>query len=605
MARKNLLLVDADSRSLRVLEVSLRQAGFTVTSCKDGEDALAKVESNPPDLIITDTRLPKRDGYSLVQALKDNPDWATIPVVFLTSQKSVEDKIRGLEYGVEDYLTKPIFVRELLARVSLLLARRARETMLSARLGEGRTRFSGSTEDVSIVDLFQTFEIARKTGILHLNNGAMHAKAYFRDGKVVDAELGTLRGEEAIYRTLVWKEAEFEVEFTPVEVDDVLGVSTQAILMEGMRRVDEWSRVSEQLPPLDGVYRLDQEALSARLGAIPDELHGILRLFDGKRSLYGVVDESPFEDLSTLQTLAKLYFEGLLLEVRPEPARAISQPPLAVEAGPNTKRSERPAAASTPPKKPSTVPPRPRSVPPNEGDDRLRRMLDKVPEDAVVPAASEVPPSRVALELSDDDVESVRDDEPSQVQLDSIPASRRSAIPLPPGVARTSGPMVVYLLFGVAVVVVASLLIGRSLVRGPHDAEQLELRRDAVTNPPDASSVRLASVAEEAGLATSVASPGVDLLDASAPLDASTDAGADSGVRETARAALQRGDTARAIEIATEAVKRNPKNASSWLVLGAAYEARGEHGRAVGTYRKCADQADSRGVEECAALAGL
>ncbi len=127
MAKQQLLLVDADSRSVRVLEVSLKKAGYSVTTAKDGADALAKIELSTPDLILSDTRLPKLDGYALVRKLKERAEWSTIPVVFLTSQKSIEDKIRGLELGVEDYLTKPIFVRELIARVNLLLARRTRE----------------------------------------------------------------------------------------------------------------------------------------------------------------------------------------------------------------------------------------------------------------------------------------------------------------------------------------------------------------------------------------------------------------------------------------------------------------------------------------------
>src|SRR6202163_4971140 len=131
VAKQKLLLVDADPRSVRVLEVSLKKAGYSVTTATDGLDALAKVELSPPDLVLSDTRLPNLDGYAFVRRLKERPEWATIPVVFLTSQKSVEDKIRGLELGVEDYLTKPIFVRELLARVNMLLARRPREGIAS------------------------------------------------------------------------------------------------------------------------------------------------------------------------------------------------------------------------------------------------------------------------------------------------------------------------------------------------------------------------------------------------------------------------------------------------------------------------------------------
>ncbi len=315
MAKQKLLLVDADPRSVRVLEVSLKKAGYSVTTATDGLDAVAKIESLTPDLVLSDTRLPKLDGYSLVRKLKERPEWSAIPVVFLTSQKSIEDKIRGLELGVEDYLTKPIFVRELIARVNLLLARRTQENIAASttKTMTGRTRFSGSTQDMAVVDLLQTFEVSRKSGVVHLRGPSQEGHIYFRDGKVVDAELGRLRGEEAIYRVLIWNEAAFEVEFKTISNEDIIGGSTQAILMEGMRRVDEWGRLCEQLPPLTTVFEIDDQQLLERLNEIPDELNGILRLFDGKRTLAEVIDDSPFEDLSTLSTITKLFFEGLLV----------------------------------------------------------------------------------------------------------------------------------------------------------------------------------------------------------------------------------------------------------------------------------------------------
>ena len=313
MAKKQLLLVDADPRSVRVLEVSLKKSGYSVTTASDGADALAKIEFSAPDLILSDTRLPRLDGYELVRRMKDKPEHAHIPVVFLTSQKSIEDKIRGLELGVEDYLTKPIFVRELIARVNLLLARRTQERMATAMPMSRRTRLSGSLEDMGVVDLLQTFEISRKTGVGKIGNGRREARIYFRDGKVVDAELGRLRGEEAVYRALIWTTGTFEVEFSPIDREDIIPTSTQGLLMEGMRRVDEWGRLLEQLPPLATIFDVDHEQLVERLNEIPDDLNGILRLFDGKRTLLDVIDDSPFEDLSTLSTITKLFFEGLLV----------------------------------------------------------------------------------------------------------------------------------------------------------------------------------------------------------------------------------------------------------------------------------------------------
>ncbi len=318
MAKEQLLLVDADARSLRVLEVSLRKAGYNVTVATDGEEALRKVESSAPDLVLSDVKLPRMDGYAFVRKLKERPEWSRIPVVFLTSQRSVEDKIRGLELGVEDYLTKPIFVRELLARVQLLLARREKDSMAMSKPAQsaGRTHFSGSIQDMAVVDLLQTFEVSRKTGVVHLKSGLQQAHVYFRDGKVLDAELGVLTGEEAIYRALTWNEATFEVSFEPVTRRDAIEASTQGVLMEGMRRLDEWSRMTEQLPPLHRALEVDHAELGFRIGEIPDEVNGILRLVDGKRSMLEVIEESPFEDLSTLSTLSKLYFEGLLIPAK-------------------------------------------------------------------------------------------------------------------------------------------------------------------------------------------------------------------------------------------------------------------------------------------------
>ena len=319
MPKQHLLLVDSDARSTRVLEVNLRQAGYNVTTSADGDDALEKAEIITPDLILTDTVLPKRDGFSLVQSIKAKAELANIPIVFLTNQKSVEDKVRGLELGVEDYLVKPIFVRELLSRVQILLQKRDHDSLANRQSLSGRTKFAGSTNDMAIVDLLQTFEVSRKSGVLRVEYQKQVAEIFFRDGRIVDASCGRLRGEEAIYRTLLWTNAQFAVEFTQVKNEETVTVTTQGILMEGMRRLDEWQRILEQIPPTTTVFVVSHDELAERLHEIPDELNGILKLFDGRRNVLDVVDDSPFEDLSTLSTVSKLYFEGLIVATADEP----------------------------------------------------------------------------------------------------------------------------------------------------------------------------------------------------------------------------------------------------------------------------------------------
>ncbi len=359
MAKQSLLLVDGDTKSLRVLEVSLKKSGFNVTTAINGGDALTKVETAAPDLIISDTNMPEMDGFELVARLKQHVDWATIPFIFLTSQSDVEDKIRGLELGVEDYLTKPIYIKEILTRVKILLQRKQRLS-LEENKRESRTKFAGQLSDMAVVDLIQTIEISRKSGVIQFKHpDGKRAAIYFRNGKVIDAELGRLGGDEAVYRLLVWSEGEFEVEFKNVRRKDVIEPSSQGLLMEGMRRVDEWGRLCEQLPPLETVFEVDYRELSERLAEIPDEINGILRLFDGRRTLMQVVDDCDFPDLEALNVISKLYFEGLVYDARAGLRHNDEPTPATPELGGWLAEGAAPASSTTTGGAPATEAPRP------------------------------------------------------------------------------------------------------------------------------------------------------------------------------------------------------------------------------------------------------
>ncbi len=405
MAKQSLLLVDGDTKSLRVLEVSLKKAGFNVTTAVNGADALAKVETSAPDLIISDTKMAEMDGFELVERLKHNVDWAPIPFIFLTSQSDVEDKIRGLELGVEDYLTKPIYIKEIVTRVKILLQKKQRVALEDGNKRESRTKFAGQLSDMAVVDLIQTIEISRKSGVIHFTHpDGKRGAIYFRNGKVIDAELGRLGGEEAVYRLLVWGEGEFEVEFKNVRRKDVIELSSQGLLMEGMRRVDEWGRLCEQLPPLETVFEVDYRELAERLAEIPDEINGILRLFDGRRTLMQVVDDCDFSDLEALNVVSKLYFEGLIYDAStgsaPSEAEAsehpdlegwLQEPQMPADAQPT------PSAASV--REPAPAMPRP--APPVAQEPPVAPVvIAEPPPNAVAPIAAE-PPAPVEEEKRD------------------------------------------------------------------------------------------------------------------------------------------------------------------------------------------------------------
>lgn len=320
MAKRNILLVDADPRHLRVMEVALRNAGYAVTPATDGAAALASAEAITPDLVIAATGLPGLDGFALCQRMKQHPRLEAVPFVFQSDDASVESKVRGLELGAEDYLTHPIYTRELVARVRAVLHKRDRAR---AEAG-GKRRFYGTLGDMGVVDLIQTMARGHKSGTIHIERPGHHATLWFRDGALIDASTGALQGEEAVYRALCWESGEFDVDFRPPERPAAIATPTADLLMEGLRRVDEWNRIGEQLPPLDTVFEVDYPELAERLAELPDEANTLLRLFDGRRTALDAIDDAALPDLAALTLLSRLYFEGVIrrLDGPPEPAPA-------------------------------------------------------------------------------------------------------------------------------------------------------------------------------------------------------------------------------------------------------------------------------------------
>lgn len=325
MAKPRLLLVDGDPRFLRVMEVSLRKAGFHVSAATTARQALELCAREVPDLILSDTRLPEEPGFELARRVKADPRLREVAFVFLSSLKAVEDRVRALELGVEEVLAKPVYIREVVARVRFLLQRRQRE---AAAFGEPRGRFAGELADLGVVDLVQLLELGRKTCVLRLlGRDGRTGALWWREGRIVDAELGAGTGEAAFYRLLAWQEGAFSVDFGPVEREERIALGTGALLLEGVRRLDEWSRAAERLPPLDGVYEPDPWRLAALPPgeAPPAEL---LRLLDGRRTLEQVIEEAAGDDLAAAERLARLYADELIRPARGEYAMTPQPGPL-------------------------------------------------------------------------------------------------------------------------------------------------------------------------------------------------------------------------------------------------------------------------------------
>jgi two-component system, OmpR family, KDP operon response regulator KdpE len=117
---RNILVVDDERPIRRALEVTLTRAGYRVSTATDGSEALTAAALDPPDLVILDLMLPDADGAEVCSQLRD---WLRAPILLISAVGDEQDKIRALDAGADDYLTKPFGIGELLARVRALLRR--------------------------------------------------------------------------------------------------------------------------------------------------------------------------------------------------------------------------------------------------------------------------------------------------------------------------------------------------------------------------------------------------------------------------------------------------------------------------------------------------
>lgn len=123
MAKGKILLIDDHRTVLRLLEAILKLRGYELLYAENGQQGMAMARQEQPDLILLDVMMPEIDGFKVCQYLKEQPDTAHIPVVFLTARGAEDDLATGRRVGAEGFLTKPFLAKEVLDLIERLLAR--------------------------------------------------------------------------------------------------------------------------------------------------------------------------------------------------------------------------------------------------------------------------------------------------------------------------------------------------------------------------------------------------------------------------------------------------------------------------------------------------
>lgn len=371
MDNPTILVADGDPKNLQILRESLEASGFEVIVASDGLQAWQKISSDVPDLILSEVNLPKLDGFQLLEKLKADPVTSSIPLMFLTNRRELQDRVRSLRGGVKDYMIKPLHVKEVIARVRMILRRmeRIREEEI-----ESNHKLAGRLEEFSVIDLIENFGMERKTGILTLYNANNRSgEIYFRDGAVINASLGNLRAEKAVYQMLPWKRGHFTMTFKEISVADEIAVSNLGLLLQGFKRMEERERMFKMLPSPETTFVTTETFRNIiQKRELTTDVAKFIALVDGKRDILQIIDESTYDDIKTLERLVKLYQQGFIKPTKTAMAgdeelgdmvTSIAEPKIMEQFGLGSTRETRPVARQTPPRE--TPPPvRPKPTPP-------------------------------------------------------------------------------------------------------------------------------------------------------------------------------------------------------------------------------------------------
>ena len=132
MSKGKILVVDDEIYIVHILDFSLGMEGYEVVTALDGEQALERVASEKPDLIVLDIMMPKLDGYEVCRAVKSNPATKNVPVILLSAKGRNVDQKMGFDVGADDYITKPFSPRKLVERINQLLGQTISERPASS-----------------------------------------------------------------------------------------------------------------------------------------------------------------------------------------------------------------------------------------------------------------------------------------------------------------------------------------------------------------------------------------------------------------------------------------------------------------------------------------
>lgn len=312
-----ILIADADRERARRIAQPLTERGVRVSFAATGPAALEAALGDLPSALIATDALPLIDAQRLAEILRANPRTRTIRLIYAGADAAARRE--QFDETVAD-------AGDAAERALALLGKREQQAPVE-RATAGASTVEGDLAQIALVDVLQLLHQNRRTGCLAVTQGDGSqpgdlGEVWLRDGNVVQARVAPrAQDEKAIYRMLGWREGSFA--FTPNDEMRAPRVQapTRALLLEGMRQLDEWNRLARGLPP-DTAH----VALAVPRTQIPNVVHPVaqevLLLLEAYEDVRSIVDHCSHSDYQVLRTLQTLIDRGIVRQRRDRERRA-------------------------------------------------------------------------------------------------------------------------------------------------------------------------------------------------------------------------------------------------------------------------------------------
>ncbi len=238
--KPSILAVDDDQWNLRFIERLITPLGYDIALANNGLEALGMVHLNPPDIVLLDAVMPEMDGFEVARRLKCGADTCAIPIVMVTSLNDVQDRVKALEIGVDDFLTKPVDKIELRARVQSLLKVKAYydhmrdyQKELESAVAQKTKELQRAFKQVKAASLDTIYRLARAAEYRDEDTGA-HLQRMSRYSATIARELGL--GQDKVEAILY---------ASPMHDIGKIGIPDSILLKAGKLDSNEWRTMQE------------------------------------------------------------------------------------------------------------------------------------------------------------------------------------------------------------------------------------------------------------------------------------------------------------------------------------------------------------------------